>query len=168
MPLDPLMSKFGTLRREDGGFLRALVEIRNEIDGFLLNVGEQFLGNFRKARFGVTHGRGWIAVHRAEISLAVDERVAHVEALREAHQRVINRRIAVRMEFAEDFADDLGALAVRLRRGQTQLVHAEKNAAMDGLQAVAHIRQRAPDDHAHGVIEVRLLHLRFDIYRREN
>jgi hypothetical protein len=69
------------------------------------------------------------------------------------------------MEFAEDFADDLGAFAVGLRGGEAELIHAEKNAAVHGLQAVTHIRQRAPDDYAHRVIEVRLLHLRFDIYR---
>ena len=72
------------------------------------------------------------------------------------------------MEFAEDFADDLRALAVGLRRGEAQLVHAEENAAVDGLQAVAHVGQGAPDDYAHGVIEVRLLHFRFDINRSQD
>jgi hypothetical protein len=33
------------------------------------------------------------------------------------------------------------------------------------LQAVAHVRQRAPDDHAHGVVEIRLAHLVFEIDR---
>ena len=40
----------------------------------------------REARFGVPHGRGRIAVDGAEISLAVDERVAHVEILRQANE----------------------------------------------------------------------------------
>jgi len=34
---------------------------------------------------------------------------------------------------------------------------------MNRLQAIAHIRQGAPDNHAHGVIEVRLAQLFFDI-----
>jgi multiple antibiotic resistance protein len=38
-------------------------------------------------------------------------------------------------------------------------VHREQNAPMHGLQAVADIRQRAAHDHAHGVIEIALLHL---------
>ena len=146
----------------------AFVKIGNEIDGFLFDVREHFLGDFRKARFGIPHRRRRIAIHRAEISLAVDQRITHVEILRQAHQRVVHRRIAVRMKFAEDFADDLGALAVGLGGGQAQLVHAEKNAPMHRLQTVAHVGQRAPDDHAHGVIEVRLLHFRFDIDRSIN
>ena len=72
------------------------------------------------------------------------------------------------MEFAEDFADDLRAFAIRLRGGEAQLVHAVENAAMDGLQAVTHVGQGAPDDYAHGVIEIRFFHLRFDIHRSED
>src|SRR5271155_6220746 len=37
---------------------------------------------------------------------------------------------------------------------------------MDGFQAVAHVGERAPDDYAHGVIEIGFAHLRFDINRR--
>jgi hypothetical protein len=38
---------------------------------------------------------------------------------------------------------------------------------MDRLQTVARIRQRARHDHAHGVREVRLLHLVIDIDRTD-
>src|SRR5580658_2000156 len=144
----------------------AFVKIGNEIDSFLLDVREHFLGDLRKARFGVPHRSRRIAVDRAEVALAVDEGIAHVEILRQADEGVVNGRVAVRMEFAEDFADDLGALAVGLSRGESELVHAEENAPVDGLEAVAHVGQGAPDDYAHGVIEVRLLHFRFDIDRR--
>ncbi len=143
----------------------AFIEVGNEIDRFLLDVREHFLGDVRKARFGVAHGRGRVAVDRAEVSLAVDQRIAHVEILREADQGVVNGRVAVRVVLAEHFADDLGALAVGARGGESQLVHAEENSAVHGLQAVAHVGQGAPDDYAHGVIEVRLLHFRFDIDR---
>ncbi len=155
----------GNARGQDDRFLFAFVEIGDEIDGFFFDVREHFLGDFRKARFGVTHGRGRIAVHGAEVALAVHQRVAHVEILREADQRVVDGSVAVRMELAEDFADDLGALAVGLGGGEAQLVHAEENAAVHGLEAVADVGQGAADDHAHGVIEVGLLHFRFDINR---
>ena len=61
------------------------------------------------------------------------------------------------------FADDLGALAGGPVGVQPHLVHAVENAAMHGLQAVADIGQRAADDHAHGVIEIRPPHLVFDV-----
>ena len=56
-------------------------------------------------------GRRRIAIHRAEISLAVHQRIAHGEGLRHADQRIVDRRVAVRMVLAHDVADDLGALA---------------------------------------------------------
>ena len=36
---------------------------------------------------------------------------------------------------------------------------------MDGFEAVAHVGESAPNDYAHGVIEVGTLHLILDIYR---
>src|SRR5208282_200709 len=157
--------QIGDARGEDGGLGGALVEVGDEIYGFFLDVGEHFFRDARQARFRVPHGRGRVAVHRAEVALAVHQRVAHVERLGHAHQRVVDGRVAVRMEFSEDFADDLGAFAVGLAGGEAQLVHAVEDAAMDGLQAVAHVGQGAPDDHAHGVVEVRFAHLDFDVYR---
>ena len=64
-------------------------------------------------RFGVAHGGGIIAVDIAEIALPVDQRIALGEILREAHQRVVDRLVAMRMELAHHVADDLGGLLER-------------------------------------------------------
>ena len=50
-------------------------------------------------------------------------------------------------------------LAVGLVPVAAVLVHRIEDAAMDRLQPVAHVRQGARDDHAHGVIEIALPHL---------
>ena len=42
---------------------------------------------------------------------------------------------------------------------QAELVHHVQDAAVDRLQAVAHVGQRAPDDDRHGVVEIRRAHL---------
>ncbi len=42
-------------------------------------------------------------------------------------------------------------------------MHREQDAAMDRLQAVAHVGQSAPDDDAHRIVEIRLTHLVFQI-----
>jgi hypothetical protein len=41
---------------------------------------------------------------------------------------------------------------------------AKKHAPVHRLQAVADVRQGAPHDHAHRVIEVRMAHLGFEAY----
>ena len=159
MPPAPLTSRFGKLRRQNRRLAFRVVVVRLEVDGVLVDVVEQRMRDLGQPRFGVAHRRGHIAVDRAEIALPVDQRQAHREVLRHAHQRVVDRLIAVRMIFTHHVADDARRLAVRLVPLETVLVHRVENAAMHRLQAVAHIRQRARHDDAHGVIEVGAFHL---------
>ena len=62
-------------RRQDGRLLGGLVVVRDEIDRLLLEVGHHLLGQRLEAGLGVPHGRGRVAVHRAEVALAVHQRV---------------------------------------------------------------------------------------------
>ena len=148
---------------ENFRFVFALVVIGAEVDGFLVDIFQQSRGNLRKTRFGVPHGRRRITVHRSEVALPIHQRIAHAEGLRHTDQGVVDRRIAVRVVFAEDFADNLGALTGGPVGRQTHFVHAVKNAAMDWFETVANIGQRASHNHAHSVIEVRAFHLIFDV-----
>ena len=109
--------------------------------------------------FGVAHRRRRIAVDRAEIALPVDQRQAHGEILRHAHQRVVDRLVAVRVILAHHVADDARRFHVFLVGRVALLVHRVEDAPMHRLQAVARVGQRARHDHAHGVIEIAALHL---------
>ena len=84
--------------------------------------------------------------------------------LRHAHDRVVHGGVAVRVVFADDVADDARGLLVGLVPVVAELAHRVQDAAMHGLQAVAHVGQRAAHDHAHGVVEIRLAHLVFEIH----
>jgi hypothetical protein len=149
-------------RREDGGLLEPVVEVRREVDALLLDVGEQLAGDPREAGLGVAvRGRG-VAVDRAEVALPVDERVAHREVLREADHGVVHGRVAVRVVLAEHVSDDRGALPVGDPRCEAGLVHGEEDAPVDGLEAVPHVGDGAPDDDAHRVVEVARPHLVLD------
>ena len=150
-------------RRQDRRLRRRLVEVGDEVDGVLVEVGHQRFGERFEAGLGVAVGGRAVAVDAAEVALAVDQRVPHVEALRETHEGVVRRRIAMRVVVADDLADDLGALAVRPRRRQTHLPHGEQHAPMRRLQTVPYVGQGTPDDHAHRVIHVRAAHLVFDV-----
>ena len=83
-------------RRQDRRLVLGLVVVGYEVDRFLVDVGQQLVREPRHAHFGVAHGRRRIAVHRAEVALAVDQQVAHRERLRHAHDGVVDRHIAVR------------------------------------------------------------------------
>ena len=149
----------GEARRQDQRLLRRFVVVGAEVDGVGVDVAQHLGRETRHARLGVPHRRGGVFVDRAEVALAVDQRVAQGEVLRHADQRVVDRRVTVRVVFAHHLADDVGALAVRAGRLQAEVVHRVEDATMDRLQAIAHIGQRPADDHAHRVIEVRRAHL---------
>ena len=106
------------LRRQNFRLLLRAVEVIDEIDGILVDIGQHPLGQSRQAAFGVAIGGGRVAVDRAEIALAVDQRVTHAEGLRHAHQRIVHRAVAVRMVPLEHFADDAGAFGVAARESR--------------------------------------------------
>ena len=152
----------GQLARQYQRFFFAAVVIGAEIDGFLVDVGQHLVGDLGQPDLGVAHGGGVVAVDRAEIALAVHQHVAHREVLRHPHDGVVDRLVAVRVVLADDVADDAGRLLVRPVPVVVQLVHRVQHAPMHRLEAVAGVRQRAPHDHAHGVIEVAAPHFLFE------
>jgi hypothetical protein len=161
----------GEARRQNERLLFGAVVIRLEVDGVLVDVFEQRLGRLGHAAFGVAHRRRRIVVDRAEVALTIDQRHAHREVLRHAHQRVVNRLIAVRVIFTDHVADDTRRFHMLLVGRVSLLVHRVKDASVHGLEAVARVRERTRHDHAHRVIEIRTLHFvgeghRTDVRRR--
>ena len=108
----------------------------------------------REPALGVAHRRRAVAVERSEIARAVDQRIAQREGLRHAHERFVDRRVAVRVIAPHDVAHDLRALAVLGVGRQPLLPHRVENAALHRLQPVAHIRQRARRDDRQRVVQV--------------
>ena len=157
----------GQLRRQDRGLLLGAVVVRLEVDGLLVDVGEQLGGDRRQAGLRVAHRRGAVAVDRAEVALAVDERVAHREVLGHPHEGVVDRGIAMGVVLAHHVADDRGALAIRRGGRQAHLAHRVEDPPMDGLQAVPDVGQGARHDHAHRVVEVAHAHLVLDADRAD-
>ena len=152
----------GNARRKDLRLELLVVVVRLPVDGFFVDVGEHLGAEPRHAHFGVTHGRRRIAVDGAPVALAVAERVAQREVLRHAHDGVVDRRVAVRVELAHAVADDARRLQVGAVPVVVELVLRVEDAAVDRLQAVAHVGQRARDDDRHRVVHEGRLHLVLD------
>ena len=136
----------GEARRQDDRLAVFAVIGLAEIDRVLIDAVEHRLRHRREAALGVAHRRGIIAIDIAEISLAVDQRITLREILRQAHQRVIHGKLAMRVELADHIADDAGAFFVAGPGIETQFVHRVQDAAMHRLQPIAHIGQRARHD----------------------
>jgi hypothetical protein len=149
--------------REHGRLAHRVIVIGLVIDGILLDVAQQFLGDRRHARFGVAHRRRGVAIHGAEVTLTIDQRVPQRPGLRHARQGVVDCGVAVGVEILQHLPDDTGALAVPVAVAQAHLVHRVEDASLHRLHAVAHVRQSALHDDAHRVVEIRCPHLVVDI-----
>ncbi len=136
----------GEAAGQDDRLLGRAVVVGPEVDGVLVDAGQQRFGDLGEPRLGVAHGGRVIAVDIAEIALALDQRIAGGEFLGQAHQRVIDRLVAVRVILADHVADHAGALLEGAVGVEPQLAHGIEQAAMHRLQAVAHIGQRARHD----------------------
>ena len=154
-------------RRQHHRLLRAFVVVRLEIDGVLVDIVDQRVPGARQPRLRIPHCRRPVAVHRAEVTLALDQRQPHREVLGHPHQRVVDRLIAVRMILTHDVADDARRLAERLIVRVAALVHGEDDPPMHRLQPVPDVGEGARDDHAHRVVEVGALHLVLDVDETE-
>ncbi len=142
---------------------RAVV-VRHEVDGVLVERGGHLHGGRGQPRLGVAVGGGRvIAAERAEVSVPVDQRQAHRPVLLHPDQRVVDRRVAVRVQAPHDLADDLGTLGVCLLRGQAHLAHLVEDPALHRLEPVPGVGQGALVDHRVGVLEVAGPHLLGDV-----
>ena len=158
MPPAPLTSRFGKLAGRPsapGSSCRSCCGSRRSA----CRDPRAAMRDLLEAHLGVAHRRRRVVVDRAEIPLPVDQRHAHGEFLRHAHQRVVDRLVAVRMVLAHHLADDGRGLAVGLVPVHAHFVHGVEDAPVHGLQPVAHVGKRARDDHAHRVVDVRGPHL---------
>ena len=140
-------------RQHDRLGLRAVV-VRAERHGVLVDLAQHLVGDPREPALRVPHGGGAVAVERPEVAGAVHQRIAQRERLRHPDQRLVDGRVAVRVVAAHHVADHLGALAVLGVGGQVLLPHRVEDAALDRLQAVAHVRQRARGDDRQRVVQV--------------
>jgi hypothetical protein len=89
--------------------------------------------------------------------------MAHCEVLDHAHEGVVDGAVAVGVVRAHHLADDLGALGVRAVGAQTLVEHRVEDPAVDRLEPVAGVGQRALHDDRHGVLEEGSLHLEIDL-----
>ncbi len=67
------------------------VVVVDEIDGFLVQIGQHGMGDLAHADFGVAHGGGGVAIHRTEVALPIDQHVTHGEGLGHTHDGVVDR-----------------------------------------------------------------------------
>ena len=144
--LGAVRQQIGKRRRQHHRLLRHAVVIGPEVDRILVDAVEQQSRGLGQPCFGVAVGGGVIAIDIAEIALPVDQRIARGKILGEAHQRVVDRLIAVRVEITHHIADDFRRFLERRAGIEPQQPHAVEDAPVHRLEPVARVGQRAVHD----------------------
>ena len=154
--LGPVGEQVGERARQYRRLVFRAVIRRTKVDGVLVDALDQEPRHLGEPRLGVAHRRGIIAVDVAEIALAVDQRIALGEVLREAHQGIVNRLVTMRMKLADDVADDARAFLERSAGVEPQQPHGVEETAVNRLQSIARIGERAMHDGRERVVEIAL------------
>ena len=114
--------------------------------------------------FGVPRGGRAVVARRTEVALSQRQRVAHGPVLDQADQGVVDGGVAVGVVLAHDLAHHAGALVERTVRAVAAVEHRVQDAAVDGLESVAHVRQGTAHNNGHRVVEVGALHFRLQVH----
>ena len=152
----------GIARGQNRRFTVLAVIVVLKIDGIAVDVFQQILRGLFHPHFGVAIGGGLVAIHGAEVALTVEQHEAHGKVLRHAHQRVIDRRVAVGVVFTHGLRHRARGFAVRLVVRVSGFMHRVKDAAVHRLQPVAQVRNGPADDDRHRIVEIGIAHLFFD------
>ena len=150
-------------RRQHTRLGQRIVVVRYKIDRLFLDIGKDFVRDLGEANLGVTHRRRIVAVNRTKISLPVNQRITQRKVLRHSHDRIVDRRIAVRVIFTHHVTDRTSGFSIRLAGSISLLEHSVQHTTVNRLEPVADIGQRAADNYRHRVVEIRPAHLVFDI-----
>ena len=159
---------FGTLAQraaESRETLRTLLSYMpsHALRFFDINIRQHFACNFGHAGFGITVSSRGVAVHGTKVALAVNQRITQAEILCQTHHRVIHTGVAVGVVSTQHSTNRIRRLAVRVAGVVAALVHRVQDAAVYGLQAIAHIRQGTGYDNGHGIIQKCRFDLLLDI-----
>ena len=151
---------------QDDRFVNRGVVVRTVGNRVAAQIPEQLLGQGRQLGLGIAHGRSVIAVQRAEITLAMHQRVAHGEGLGQADHGVIRGLVAVGVIFAQHLADYRRGFARSGVAAQAQVLeHGVQQPPLDRFQPVAHVGQRPRGNNAQGVVQIALFGLLAQVCR---
>ena len=134
----------------------------NKINGFLVQIGNQFLVKPGHPCLGIPHcGRG-ITVHGAEVTLAIHQGIAQGKMLSHPDQGVINSGITMWMILTNDITDNTSRFDVGTIVTVAQLAHGKQGTPVHGFQTITHIGQCPAHNNGHGIVQVGLAQFLFN------
>ena len=144
--------------RQHDRLLLCTIEVVAEINRILLNIGQHLNANLVHAGLSIARCCWLITVHRTEVTLTLNERIAHLPRLSKVHHRHINRRITMWVVFTHYFTDDTRGLNSSMWSLPAVLIHCIQDTAVNRLQTIAYIWKRTINQDRHRIAKETILH----------
>ena len=141
-------------RRQNCRFLQRFIIVWHKVNSVFVQIVGQTRRNFSESGFGITHSSSAITIHRAKVTLSVNQCQTHRKRLRHTHHGFINRDVAVRVIFTHNIADDTRRFTIWFGAVITVFIHSVNNTAMHRFHTVTSIRQSTGYNHAHGIVQI--------------
>src|SRR5699024_1865299 len=132
---------------QDGRLGGLAVVVRLEDDGVLADVADHLHRQRCEAALGITHCCSTVVTAGAEVTLPVDERVAHGPGLGHAHEGVVDRGVTVGVVVTHGLCHWLRGLDVSAFRPVAVVEHGVENAPVYRLHAIPNLREGTAHDH---------------------
>ena len=102
--------------RKDRRLIILIRKVRHEINCILVDSGKHLCCHFGHLCLGITHCGGTVSIFRTEISLLINQDIAHGPWLSHVYKRTVDGRISVRMILTHRLSYDGGTLLCLLIR----------------------------------------------------
>ena len=129
----PVNQQIRGLGRQNRWLHAPFIISRDKINGVHIQVFKQCRRHSGKSRFRVTHGSGGQTGNRPEVSLLVDQHVAHVPFLRHTNQRRVDDLLPMGMIITTRIPGNLRAFDPAGARSQINVVHRDKDTSLRWL-----------------------------------
>ena len=144
--------------RKDFRFFQGSIKVIGKIDRIFPDIGHHLHRDLGETGFRITHGSSAVTVDRTEVSMSVNQHIAHIEILRHMDHRFIDGGITMGMIFTHGIAHDTGGFTIRTGRIKMQFAHGIEDTALNRFQTVSDIRQRTRDDDTHRIVDIAFPH----------
>ena len=131
--LTAVYQQVGESAGKNAGLLFGFIKVGCPVDGFLVDIGEHFLGDLAHAGLGVTISSRRVAVYRTKVTLAFHQRIAQAEILCQTHHGIVHAGVTMGVIAAQHSANGVGTFAGGMMAVVASLVHGIQNAAMHRL-----------------------------------
>ncbi len=121
-------------RGQHDRLLRRAIVVRAHVDGLEVQLGQQLHRGCGEPALGVAIRGCFVAIDRAEVAGAIDERHAEDPVLRHANHRLVHRAVTVRVILTEHVTDNGRRLAMlRIRPQMVVVQHRVEDPALHRL-----------------------------------